>query len=295
MTRQAIVSMIIINLPFVLSLYAWTTAETNAVVRELTEVADKQLEWEAMELGDDNMVLPPTPVVYAFDDLFVSERASTLPYWGQWTPTDRKAAFTNFVEEIPAGTASRYGASVIDALRFCFRKDYTNSLGLATAILQSPVASAGCKIEAAVAFSRIAPPSEGRNNFVLGFVTNRVTFANKYARAKWMHSQDRWVVPALFHGMCDALSRDYDAGCTNIAKSGAAILYRNLQEQYCARGLDEMMVKVYPAYVTSSNRLEIACAAIDSGEVDAGVKGYFIGVTNQLLNAAQPLPVVDGL
>lgn len=287
--------MIIINLPFMLSLYAWTTAETNAVVRELTEVANRQLEWEAMKLGDDDMVLPPTPPANAFNDLFVSERVSNLPYWGQWTPADRKAAFTNFVEEIPAGTASRYGASMMDALRFCFRKDYTNSLGLAMAILQSPVASADCKIEAAIAFSSIAPPSEDRNNFAFGIVTNRVTFSNKYVRAKWLCSQDRWVVPAMFSGMCDALSRDYDAGHTNIAQSGAAILYRNLQEQYCAKGLDEMMVKVYPTYVISSNRLAIACAAIDSGEIDVGVKGYFIDVTNQLLNASQPLPVVDGL
>ncbi len=273
---------------------AWTDVETNAVVQSLVCVARRQLDSES-SIGSDNIILPPVPEVESFDDLFVSERVSTLPYWGQWTPADRKAAFTNFVEEIPAGTASRYGASEIDALRFCFRKDYTNSLGLATAILQSPVASAGCKIEAAVAFSRIAPPSEDRNNFVLGIVTNRVTFTNKYARAKWMHSQDRWVIPALFYEMCGALSRDYDAGCTNIATSGAAILCCNLQEQYCARVLDEMMVKVYPAYVISSNRLAIACAAIDSGEIDAGVKGYFIDVTNQLLNAAQPLPVVDGL
>ncbi len=292
--RRIVCFVIVIAVFAIRQSYGWTDVETNAVVQSLVCVARRQLDSES-SIGSDNIILPPEPEVESFDDLFVSERASTLPYWGQWTPTDRKSAFTNFVEEIPAGTASRYGASVIDALRFCFRKDYTNSLGLAMAILQSPVASASCKIEAATAFSRLAPPSEDRNNFVFGIVTNRVTFTNKYDRARWMHSQERWVVPALFYEMCDALSRDYDAGCTNIAQSGAAILYRNLQEQYCSKELDEMMVKVYPTYVISLNRLVIACKAIDSGEIDVGVKGYFIDVTNQLLNAAQPLPVVDGL
>ena len=276
------------------SAWAWTEAETNDVVCTLIGVAHAQEESDA-SIDSDNIILPPVPEVESFDDLFVTDRQTDLAFWSQWTPEERKAAFDNFLMSIPSGESSRYGASELVALDFCISKDYTNVLDVAQAILQSTNVTADCKISASVAFAKFAAPTEERNRFAESFLTNRVVFANKYARSRWMHSRERWVMPSIFIEMSHALSRDCDAGRTALARSGAAMLYRNLDEPICARYLDDLLMKTHSGYGTSSNRLAIACMALDSQQTGEFDEAHFIGITNQLLNAEQPLPVVEGL
>ena len=80
------------------SALGWTEAETNAVVREMVGIAQRQLESEA-SIGSDNIVFPPVPEVETFDDLFLTERQTQLSFWSQWTPAERRTAFENFLAD----------------------------------------------------------------------------------------------------------------------------------------------------------------------------------------------------
>ena len=53
--------------------WAWTTAETNAVVRELVSVAALQLESEE-SIDGDCIIDPPDPVVTTYESLFATNR-----------------------------------------------------------------------------------------------------------------------------------------------------------------------------------------------------------------------------
>ena len=48
-------------------------------------------------------------------------------------------------------------------------------------------------------------------------------------------------------------------------------------------------------YSMSSNRLVIAQKGLSNDRPARSLVEYFSPITNQLINAAQPLPVVDGL
>ena len=95
---------------------AWTTAETNAVVRELVAVAALQLESEE-SIESDCIIDPPRPAVTTYESLFATNRQTQLPYWNQWTPSGRKTAFENFLAETSRGV-SHEGIPADKALLF---------------------------------------------------------------------------------------------------------------------------------------------------------------------------------
>jgi len=281
------------------SALGWTEAETNAVVREMVGIAQRQLESEA-SIGSDNIVFPPVPEVETFDDLFLTERQTQLSFWSQWTPAERRTAFENFLAETSVGV-SHEGIPADWALLFCLDKEFAGAFIPARDMLLSTNVSADCRSVAASIYTKFAAPSEERTWFVESIITNKITFVDDHARLLWNcgRNKERAVRHDLVVGLCEALGRDYDAGFTNLTMHGSAMLYRNVDEPYNAYDLDRLFLKVFPSYETSSNRLEVALlgmrAGLHGGVVnDAGIN-VFSAITNQLLNAAQPLPVVDGL
>lgn len=279
--------------------WAWTTAETNAVVRELVSVAALQLESEE-SIDGDCIIDPPDPVVTTYESLFATNRQAQLPYWNQWTPADRKTAFENFLAETSRGV-SHEGISADRALLFCLERDFAGALIPARDMLLSTNVSADCRSVAASVYTKFATPTEERTRFVEAIITNKIVLVDDRARLLWKYgrNKEREVRSNLVLGLCEALERDYDAGMTNLAVQGASMLYRSVDEPYNAYHLDRLFLKVFPSYATSSNRLEVAMLGmrpgLRSGVVnDAGIN-IFSAITNQLLNAVQPLPVVDGL
>lgn len=279
--------------------WAWTTAETNAVVRELVSVAALQLESEE-SIDGDCIIDPPDPVVTTYESLFATNRQAQLPYWNQWTPADRKTAFENFLAETSRGV-SHEGISADRALLFCLERDFAGALIPARDMLLSTNVSADCRSVAASVYTKFATPTEERTRFVEAIITNKIVLVDDRARLLWKYgrNKEREVRSNLVLGLCEALERDYDAGMTNLVVQGASMLYRSVDEPYNAYHLDQLFLKVFPSYATSSNRLEVAMLGmrpgLRSGVVnDAGIN-IFSAITNQLLNAAQPLPVVDGL
>ena len=281
------------------SAWAWTEAETNAVVRELVAVAALQLESEE-SIESDCIIDPPEPVVTTYESLFATNRQAQLPYWNQWTPADRKTAFENFLAETSRGV-SHEGISADRALLFCLDRDFAGALIPARDMLLSTNISADCRSVAASIYTKFAAPTEERTRFVEAIITNKIALVDDHARLLWKYgrNKEREVRSNRVLGLCEALERDYDAGMTNLVVQGASMLYRSVDEPYNAYDLDRLFLKVFPSYATSSNRLEVAMlgmrTGLHSGVVnDAGIN-VFSPITNQLLNAAQPLPVVGGL
>ena len=63
----------------------------------------------------------------------------------------------------------------------------------------------------------------------------------------------------------------------------------------CAAGLDGFLVAQLPGYEQSSNRLETVRGWLGSTNCTSEVRSYCISITNQLMNASQPLPEVEAL
>lgn len=99
----------------------------------------------------------------------------------------------------------------------------------------------------------------------------------------------------MYDAYSNKLGLAYDAGQTNLARSGAVALYHGLSDHVGARSLDVLLLLVFPDYAVSSNRLRVATLALASDPSEEWTSGYFANITNQLLNATQPLPTVDGL
>lgn len=278
---------------------AWTTAETNAVVRELVAVAALQLESEE-SIESDCIIDPPRPAVTTYESLFATNRQTQLPYWNQWTPSDRKTAFENFLAETSRGV-SHEGIPADKALLFCLNRDFAGALIPARDMLLSTNVSADCRSVAASIYTKFAAPTEERTRFVEAIITNKIALVDDRARFLWNcgRNKERAVRHELVAGLCEALGRDYDAGFTNLTIHSSAMLYHSVDEPYNAYDLDRLFLKVFPSYATSSNRLEVAMLGMRTGlhggvVNDAGIN-VFSAITNQLLNATPPLPAVDGL
>lgn len=63
----------------------------------------------------------------------------------------------------------------------------------------------------------------------------------------------------------------------------------------CAAGLDGFLVAQLPGYEHSSNRLETVRGWLGSTNCTSEVRAYCISITNQLMNASQPLLEVEAL
>ena len=265
--------------------WAWTEAETNAVGHALAELT-------AISSGVDDMPLPPDdpaanePVDEPYPN-FESLFAGNLPIAAGWTADEKRAAFFHYLGSIP-GTVTN-GVSVDNlwhassALGFCRLKGDATVLPYAEAVLSSTNVHESLEYEASMIFNRFAEPSIQMNSFIESVVscTNRLKGT---VPRRWIYSD-----------YCNKLGAVYSAGHTNIARSGAAILYHGIFDHVSACSLDALLVKVYPSYETSSNRLWVATQALSSDPNEEWTYGYFANVTNQLISVGAPLSEVNGL
>ena len=278
---------------------AWTAAETNAVVRELVAIAALQLESEE-SIESDCIVDPPEPAVTTYESLFAANWQTQLPYWNQWTSAERRSAFENFLYETSRGvTHTEIPAE--KAFLFCLDRDFAGAFIPARDMLTATNVSAECRSVAASIYTKFAAPTDERTRFVESLITNKIVFANSRAEFLWNYglNKERTVRSNLILGFCEALERDYDAGMTNLVVQGASMLYRCADEPYNAYDMDKLFLKVFPPYSVSSNRLVVAMLGLkpglNGGVLDESGVNIFSPITNQLLNAVQPLPEVEGL
>ena len=269
----------------VATLSAWTEAETNAVGNALAELT-------ALSSGGDEPPLPPDDPTAnepldepypTFESLFDADMACA----SGWTAAEKRAAFfyylgtiTNLVSD-GSFTGNVWHADA--AFAFCRVKGCSESLPSALGVLVSPNMPPSIELEASHIFGMFAVPSEQMNMAVASMTANTNCLKESHSRAN------------IYADYCGKLAQAYDAGHTNLARTGASILYRNLRGHDGAKSLDVLLQKTFLRYSTSSNRLHLAQIALASDPSEEWTSGYFANITNQLINAAQPLPAVDGL
>lgn len=280
--RKTIITMLFSSM--VASLSAWTDAETNAVGYAIAELT-------ALSSGCDTPVPPDDPASNepldepypSFASLF-SEDLQIAP---NWTPDDKRAAFFHYLNSIPDMTADGVFTGNVwyaeSALGFCRIKGCAQALPYAIGVLVATNMPSSLEWEASLIFDRFALPSMSMNGFVDMMTVNTNCLRGVHTKAN------------VYSDYCKKLAQAYDAGQTNVALSGASVLYRNICDHRGARPLDVLLLRVFPGYAASSNRLRVAKLALESDPSEEWTSGYFSNITNLLTNTAQPLPTVDGL
>lgn len=264
--------------------WAWSSAETNAVGCALAELTALSSGCDAPLPPDDPAANEPLEEPYpSFPSLF-SEDLQIAP---NWTPDDKRAAFFHYLNSIPDMTAGGVFTGNVwyakSALGFCRVKGDASVLPCALGILASTNVDESLGYEASMIFRRFASPSIQMNAFVESVVAQTNALRGAGTRK------------CIYSDYCNKLGIVYDAGQTNVARSGAAALYHGLSDHVGARSLDVLLLRVFPDYAVSSNRLWVATHALASDPNEEWTSGYFTNITNLLMNATQPLPVVDGL
>ena len=265
--------------------YGWTEAETNAVGHALAELL-------AISSGTDDMPLSPDDPAAnesidepypTFESLFVGD----LPSAVGWSAPEKRAAFFHYLGTITnmvldgVFTGNVWHADA--ALGFCRVKGDSSILPYALGILVSTNMPPSLEMEPCLIFKRFATPSMQMNSLVERIVSNTNCLKGAHSRR------------AIYDSYCDKLRQAFDAGQINVVTNGVAILYSHLANHHGACSLDALLMKTYPTYLSSSNRLSVALRALATDPQERWSRGRVANITNQLLNAAQPLPVVDGL
>ena len=267
------------------SAYAWTETETNVVGLALAEVT-------ALDSGCDGGPLPPDDpmanepldeLLPTFESLFEID----LPCATNWTPEAKRAAFFHYLDTLPSLVTNgvfcgdEWHAS--SALGFCRVKGDAAVLQSAMGVLAATNMPSSCQREAAGIFEKWAQPTESMNACLDGVLSDGGRLNDAHAR---------WRV---YDAYAKRLGQLYAAGQTNLARNGAAVLYRGLSVGIEAPAADALLLRTHSGYAVSSNRLWVAECALGNGQMRDYVASYFMPITNVLLNAAQPLPAVEGL
>lgn len=272
-----------------LTAQAWTEAETNAVVRQLVSMTIPDCDnieesapagWDESQSFDDAF---PT-----FDSLFEMTVEPVEKDASQgWTIAEKKAAFDNYLATFPSlqdkGPFSSVGVEEAYVLYFCRDKDYTNALGCAKAVLAATNTPAVCKRAAADIFSKFADASDETLDYIQAVLTNANCLLDYNVRI------------SFFDSSVERLNAALDRGSTNTARNASSTLLGVLNGDAAGRTLDAFLLRAYEDYGGSSNRLALACSTLSANPQNPVAFAYFTPITNMLLNAEQPLPVVEGL
>ena len=283
MARQVKILLLAMQISFCARSYAWTEAETNEVGLALASViALTPEDCELVDYGgnDDEPLDEPFPT---FGSLF----EESFPCAQDWTPEAKRAAFFHYLDTLPSLVTNGvfcgdewYASS---ALGFCRAKGDSSTLPSALRVIAAVHMPKSCQNEAVGILGKWGQASESMNDCLSSVVTNGDCLTDHYARKN------------LYYDYCLKLGDAYDAGSTNLARSGAAVLYRGVRNHSGAYCIDALLLRLYPEYAASSNRLHVAMRALSTDPKDEWANGSFIAITNALLNAEQPLPVVEGL
>ena len=294
---------IITALVFVLatSALAWTEAETNSVVHELIRLyghraAVERQNWlkagNVIDCGSVDGVMEELPRFERIawptaEDLFGYEMSTNVPGWNEWSSSDRRNAFGKFISGLTncnwAVVQQLEIEDAVNALELCRGLGCTNATPVAKEMTMSVDAPMSVRIAAAQLYFELSGNQLERDALTEAIVTNK-------------HVQDtRLFREGVYALQCNALSEDYDENRTNGVHESARMLYSNLEFPSRAEDLDALLLKIYPTYSMSSNRLVVAQKGLSNNRPARSLVEYFSPITNRLLNAAQPLPVVDGL
>lgn len=263
--------------------WAWTEVETNMVGLALARViALTPEDCELVDYGgnDDEPLDEPFPT---FGSLF----EESLPCAQDWTTEAKRAAFFHYLDTLPGSVTNgvfcgdEWFAS--SALGFCRVKGDAAVLQPAMGVLAATNMPDSCQWESAGIFEKWVQPTEAMNSYLDGVLSGEGRLNDAKARRM------------VYDAYANKLGQVYDAGQTNLATNGAAILYRGLSVGIEAPSVDALLLRIYPDYAVSSNRLWVAELALGNEQSRAYVANYFAPITNALLNAEQPLPVVEGL
>ena len=283
------------------SALAWTEAETNSVVHELIRLyghraAVERQNWlkagNVIDCGLVDGVMEELPRFERIawptaEDLFGYEMSTNVPGWNEWSSSDRRNAFGKFISGLTncnwAVVQQLEIEDAVNALELCRGLGCTNATPVAKEMTMSVDAPMSVRIAAAQLYFELSGNQLERDALTEAIVTNK-------------HVQDtRLFREGVYALQCNALSEDYDENRTNGVHESARMLYSNLEFPSRAEDLDALLLKIYPTYSMSSNRLVVAQKGLSNNRPARSLVEYFSPITNQLLNAAQPLPVVDGL
>lgn len=266
------------------SAYAWTEAETNSVAKRMAEalfVASNEGHFIDIGDGDEGGEVVAREQFPTFESLFEGVVAPG------WDVAAKRAAFLWYLNELttnPECCLTEMDRQLaISSFWFCREKGDTNALQYAMAVLVATNSIEALGYEASLIFQKYAEPSEQMNSTLESMLEDARCLRGPHARA------------IIYSNYSRKLGVAYDVGQTNLARNGASVLYRGLRDHKGARPLDNLLLKIFPNYGASSNRLSVALRALSDDLQDERTNEYFSPITNQLLSTGQPLPVVEGL
>ena len=266
----------------------WTEAETNAVTRWLVRNIVMSASGDCEPIEDPNDVqgdIPNDELLSTVESLFTVSGDGD-PSHG-WTIDEKRAAFDNYISTFSGiqdeGLRSNAGVEAAYILNFCDAKGYTNALGSAKEVLAATNTPAICRRAAANVFKKFADSSDETMEYIQSVLTNSNCLSDYNTRI------------AFFDSTIAKLNAACDRGATNAVRRVASTLLGVLDGDPASMSLDGLLLRVCDGYGGSSNRLAIACGTLSAHPENQVAFLYFSPITNLLLNAAQPLPAVEGL
>ena len=266
-------------------LLAHSPSECYKYVDEVVAMISLSPEWDdCPDESDTNEVEVLFPTMTS---VFASEMPSNSCAFG-WTAEERCRAFDDFLVGLSQTNRILVSESFIRtgayAFICCGEKGYTNVVNIAQNLVLS--GEAPCKDSALEYLLRTAVPSDEMTAVILSVQSNKFDFAKDM--------QNRAVSTYV-----ESL-RSMSVPVSSVVTNAARAMYENRGTIDHLRAVDLLMLRVWPDYVSSSNRLVVAELAIaqtlgDERPEGALVRNYFAPVTNQLMKSAQPLPEVDAL
>ena len=206
-----------------------------------------------------------------------------------WSAAEREQAWGDFLFALSqtnrAFVADDFIRTGSYAFLCCSEKQYTNVLDNALRVLSSSCAP--CKDAALEYLARTAVPSDEMTMAIVGVQTNKFDFS-KEVRNQTMSA---YVEKLNSLSIIDYL----------VVTNAARAIYGERAAIDHLRAVDLLLLNTWTNYANSSNRLVVANLALARVNEDASsvesrlIRDYFIPVTNQLMNAQQPLSDVEAL
>jgi hypothetical protein len=256
-------------------LHAHTPADTNRVV---SDMLDSRMIRSNMEGG--RFVTHPN---------VVRQQSFFFQAGNGWTEEEKRGAFDWYLarpEEANQLNAYRLGEGVTSAaVRRCLDMNYTNAIPLIAAIVSGTNTSyRGVAIRTLVSW---VGPSAEMTDMVCGIMTN-VDYT----------ADERRFACDEYAKKIKNLSAD-DPPSASIRNAAIARLYAIRHDWRNGPRLDWLFSECVSGYSSSSNRLSYVTEILDGLPQDdtawSIARSRLQSITNQLMNAAQPLPEVEAL
>lgn len=257
-----------------------TLSQTNELIRSMLETALIRPRFDA-----NTHVFKAGPRFVASQSDFFRDRD------GEWTSDECRGAFDWYLRNISSsaveykvGDGARWMENPIAsaAISQCEIMNYTNAIPFLLANAYGDYDPS--VIETVELLLRWCGTDDEMTDLVTSVITNTVKFT-PYERSR---------VCRAFSDSVLAFDRQADGSGT---EHGHAVhpLFEFRRDPVLAVSIDRLTVGCCPGYECSSNRFETAMAIVLSGNASPNCLRHFHSVTNQLLNAAQPLPEVEAL